>query len=120
MNFLERIKLLIEQEGITEKELTSRLGIANSTFTDWRKKTKGNYSMETVVKIADYFNVSLDWLVRGDQKYAPQIKMRGSELELLNKFKSLPSESQASAIAYIDGILSTLNPPCEKEERLLG
>lgn len=59
--FSVRLKELRLQHGLTQKELVELLGVKRNTYSDWENgKCKPNY--EKLEKIADLFEVSLDWL----------------------------------------------------------
>ena len=95
------------------------MGISNSSFTDW-KKGKGHPSLETVKKIADYFNVSIDYLVNGEEfSGAIVLDFSNSEdKELLDKFHALSPELRAKLLGYIDGMLAAMPKTDNSEERL--
>jgi len=61
---IDRIVLLLKEKSITAKKLTDDLELSNSAITDW-KKGKGKPSAYAIVKIANYFNVSADYLLTG-------------------------------------------------------
>ena len=102
-------------------QLATMFGISSTSFTDWGKG-KGKPSVETLTKLAEYFNVSMDWIVFGKET----IKSPVEELEfsiseedklLLKKYHYLTPELQAQVLAYIDGILSVISsttPPQTK------
>ena len=59
--FLERLKQLRLEKGLTQIELGKKLGIKRNTYSDWENgKTEPRF--DNLVKLADFFNVSLDWL----------------------------------------------------------
>lgn len=59
--FSVRLKELRLQHGLTQKELVELLGVKRNTYSDWENgKCKPNY--EKLEKLADLFEVSLDWL----------------------------------------------------------
>lgn len=59
--FSVRLKELRLQHGLTQRELVELLGIKRNKYSDWENgKCKPNY--EKLEKIADLFDVSLDWL----------------------------------------------------------
>ena len=60
--FLERILKLIEEHGISRNKMLTDLELSHNSFIDWRKKQQIPNS-ETLFKIADYFNVSMDYLL---------------------------------------------------------
>lgn len=57
-----RLKELRKEKGITQKELANYLKVSRSTVAGYETdKRKPEY--ETLQKIADYFNVSVDYLL---------------------------------------------------------
>jgi len=58
--FYERLKLLCEQNDIKLTNLIQQLGMSSGNMNKWKNGVvpKGN----TLSKLADYFNVSLDYL----------------------------------------------------------
>lgn len=64
MEIVERIKSLCIAENITIKELERIIQISNGSIRHWNEKTP---SVERVLLVADYFKVSLDWLVTGKE-----------------------------------------------------
>ncbi|HBG1029190.1 TPA: helix-turn-helix transcriptional regulator [Clostridioides difficile] len=61
---ISRILDLMKKNNITAKQLTNDLEISNSSVSDW-KKGKGKPSSDAIVKIAEYFNVTTDYLLLG-------------------------------------------------------
>lgn len=117
---LDRVKELIAQSNMTAKQLTVELGISNSSFTDWGKG-KGSPSLDTVTKIADYFHVSIDYLVRGEEFSEPkQLDFSNPmDKELLDKFHSLTPELREKLLGYVDGMLAAM-PKTEGGEKRLS
>lgn len=56
-----RIKELCQKRGITITKLESDLGFGNSSIKKWRQLTSP--SVDKVIKIASYFDVSVDYLL---------------------------------------------------------
>lgn len=66
--FAEKLKKLRKEKGITQIDLAKILNVANGTIGNWES---GNRQPDyiTLQKIADYFNVSVDYLLgRADKK----------------------------------------------------
>ena len=59
---IEKIQSLIEENNEKAAPLMKKLGLASSSFSDW-KRDKASPSTEAIVKIAKYFNVSTDYLL---------------------------------------------------------
>lgn len=65
--FAERLKELREEKGVTQSEIAFDLGIKQPTYHQWESE-KRSPSGETLVKLADYFDVSLDYLLDRKKK----------------------------------------------------
>ncbi|VIQ83156.1 Cro/CI family transcriptional regulator [Streptococcus pneumoniae] len=59
--FPQRLKELRLKKGLTQTELGEKVGVKQSTFTNW-ENGKREPNFETIIKIADLLEVSLDWL----------------------------------------------------------
>lgn len=57
----ERFETILAQKGIKASHVAKATGIPPSTFTDW-KKGRSKPKADKIKKIADYLNVSKDWL----------------------------------------------------------
>ena len=64
MTIVDRIVSLMESRGVSGTALTSAIEISSSSITEW-KKGKAKPSVDAVVKIAEYFDVTTDWLLMG-------------------------------------------------------
>ena len=62
MKTVERTLLLMEQHNINKNKLSVNIGISSGEIGDWVAGRK-QPSLKDAVKIAQYFNVSLDYLV---------------------------------------------------------
>ena len=69
---------LCSQKGVTGYRMCKDLGLALSTMTDLKKGRKKGFSAEIAAKIANYFGVSVDYLLgKIDIKKAPSAKDEG-------------------------------------------
>ncbi|MBQ1274162.1 MAG: helix-turn-helix transcriptional regulator [Cellulosilyticum sp.] len=60
MTLKERIKQLANAKGLSLPALEAQLGFGNGTILKWDKSTP---NADKLVKVADYFNVSVDYLL---------------------------------------------------------
>lgn len=60
--FPQRLKELRLKKGLTQTELGKRLGVKQSTFTNW-ENGKREPNFETLIKLADLLEVSVDLLL---------------------------------------------------------
>lgn len=58
---------LLEQSGKKASDVSKATGIPSSTFSDW-KKGKSSPKTEKLQKIADYFGVTLKYLMTGKEE----------------------------------------------------
>lgn len=61
----DRIAYLCAQKGIKPGRLCSDLGISRGSMGDLKKGRRAGISTKTATKIADYFGVSVDYLLNG-------------------------------------------------------
>lgn len=63
----EIFERLMKLHGYTAYRVSVETGIAQSTLSDW-KKGKSTPKADKMQKIADYFDVSVDYLMTGKEK----------------------------------------------------
>lgn len=84
----EKIKELAENQGISLNKLEEKLGYSRNTIYNMRKSTPNS---ERIAEIADYFNVSTDYLLgRTDN---PRIATDNDVQEI--DFKEMAAESMS-------------------------
>lgn len=68
--FFERFKALCDLKQITPTKASQEIGFSKGTVSNWYKNYKQGIDtpprMNIAKKIADYFDVSLDYLLNGD------------------------------------------------------
>lgn len=60
-NFPSRLKQLRQSSGLTLEQLGNNIGSTKSTLSNFENGNK-NPSLEILINLADYFNVSIDYL----------------------------------------------------------
>lgn len=73
---LEMIIHLLKQQHKKQKDLTDFLGLTKNTFTNWKGGASESYK-KYLPQIADFFNVSVDYLI-GKEK-APAVNGEGDK-----------------------------------------
>jgi len=59
-SFSDRVKVLRKAKGMTQRQMADALGVTERSYQ--RYEAENNPNHETLIKLADYFNVSLDYL----------------------------------------------------------
>lgn len=76
---MERLRELRKSKGISLKELGAIVGVAESTMSLYESgKRQPDY--ETLLKLAEYFGVTVDYLLRGSEE-----EQLPEELVILNR-----------------------------------
>ena len=66
-DIVSRIETLLAVAGISGAKMSDDLGMSRSFMTELRKGRAKSITIETAAKIADYFGVSVDYLLGGDE-----------------------------------------------------
>ena len=83
MTLKERIKKLADEQNLSLPALESKLGFGNSTIVKWDKSTPNANKLN---KVAQYFGVSMDYLLTGKEASA-SISTSQSDDGLTNRDK---------------------------------
>ena len=101
-HFSRTVKNLIQQHGITFEELASHIGVTKQTVSNYCSgKSVPNY--DVLIKIAEYFGVSGDFLLTGVRV---QDKADSKELGLSGEAIRLLKECDKKTFNFIDAFLS--------------
>lgn len=88
--FLEILDKLIEEKKINKSVLAKESGIPYTTIDGFYKKGWENVKLSTLLKLAAYFEVSVDYLVSGEGKRSVAVakakKETGDEGEKCEKY----------------------------------
>lgn len=66
--FANKVKYLRQSKELSQVQLAEKLGVAKQSVSNWENDNIMP-SIEMLVKIADYFNVSTDYLLGRDVKH---------------------------------------------------
>ena len=89
MRFGDKLRVLLEERNMTQKELAAQLNIAASTMGSYVQNAR-EPDFDTLKAIAAYFGVSTDYLLGNPTGKADS----ALENELLRIFRSLSPEQQ--------------------------
>lgn len=104
---LKRILDLFDNSGLSDSMLCKELSFGNGTIGKWRKN-KQKPSLEAVIKISEYFDVSIDYIVYGKNSPVQDIKLSDQDVEWLTLIHRLPSNKQYEFKGEIKGYLKAL------------
>jgi len=101
----EIFEMLCNRNGVKPAQVSKATGVATSTLTNWKK---GAYKpkLDKLQKIADYFNVSLDYL------------MFGHELEIRMESK-VTEHPCLYDLGFMNYVFKLWNLPTERKDPIL-
>lgn len=97
MTIYERIDLRLGDIGKTRKDMAKSTGIPYSTLANM-KHNKSAIKLNTLTKIANYLDVSIDWLSTGEQVEVVQVDKNAHEI--LRIYNSLSLKNKAKLMVY--------------------
>ena len=108
----ETLDKLMEQKKINKRTLALESGIPYTTIDGLYKKGSENTKLSTLMKLANYFGVSLDFLVYGDDSRRNEDqKAFTNETIFAGLFDELDEAQQGFIIAAMKGIIENYEKP---------
>jgi transcriptional regulator with XRE-family HTH domain len=101
MRIFEILKMLREEEGLSQQKLANLTGISQSSIARW-ELGNSEPNAEAVIKLADFFEVSTDDLL-GRKNVYTQIDYRKTRVQEL--FEQLDIGEQSRVLGYMEGLL---------------
>lgn len=97
VSFVERIDEELDFKGMKRAELLRLLGLPRNSISNWLER--GNIPAGDIcLKIADYFGVSIEYLITGKNNDSTQ-----EERWLISQWKQLSDEQKSSIRLLLNG-----------------
>lgn len=120
--FIDRFEQLAQEKGITTAKVLRDCNLGKNNMFKW--KSRGSYPNKSTLKVlADYFNVSTDYLEGlTDERFYHSMNMMNSinqspnssvvinnglsnqEIELVNIFRSLSLSKQTALVTFMNSL----------------
>lgn len=100
-----RMRSLRKARKLTQGDVASQLHIERQTYCNYENNTR-TPPLETVILLAEFYHVTVDYLVREDAagedtRNYPFRPLTSTEETFLNSFRSLSSQNQNEVIQFI-------------------
>lgn len=97
---------LCNRKGIAPTAAAVEMGFHRSDATRWSKGAEPRRT--TLEKVADYFGVSVDYLLNGEKENPASVAdgVDDLDVEALDIMHQLPPEKRAAALAMLRGLLN--------------
>lgn len=98
MSLVQKIKMLCDEKKISIAELERKLDFANSSIRKWDERTPG---VDKIQKVADYFDVSTDYLLgRTDKRNYYELTEK-DQIDIQKQLEKIVEDmSKADSIAF--------------------
>lgn len=93
---------LLQQKGITAYRVAKETGISQGLMNQYKNGGK-TPTTENLIKIAEYFDCSIDFLL-GRKKEETKCREASSEEQLLSAFRKLTADGQAVALNQVEAL----------------
>ena len=115
MDIIDKIFSIMKARNITALELANNIGVSSGNVTEWKKR-RNKPSAAALIKIAKFFDMSMDELLddvelNKAQKKKPE-EMSGEErdyyekeLRLIEILKKIPPDKREDFLAYLESSL---------------
>jgi len=114
--FGEKLKLLREQKGLKQKELGDILNYVSSAISNY-ETGRNEPSMSDLCKIADYFDVSIDYLAgreeRNTEVYDMIKNQNMDDIIFWRIYKGLNEENKKILKKYAEFLKKKCKKPCK-------
>lgn len=97
-DIIVRISQILEKKNLTEKELLLNCDINTSFLTDWKKGRLKAPSYDKLLKISNYLNIPLDWLIKGESL---NVKFTDNEIYIIDLYRQISNVNKIK----LEGIL---------------
>lgn len=99
---MNNLEILRKQLGKSASQVANELMVKYTTYYSWENSVT-EPSIENLIKLADYFGVSIDYLVgrefKNDIGY-----ITNSQYKTISKYMSLSENGQTKVSGYVDSI----------------
>ncbi len=106
--FYERLKALLKERGLSDKQFLADVKLSKNTMTNWKNGVVPTH--RTLVYIANYLGVSVEYLKGESEKKDTSTERKEQEDALLRMFRSTSEEGRLRIIQAVMNI-------CDEEEK---
>ena len=102
---MENLRKIRKERDLTMKEVGIAIGVGESTISQY-ETGKRQPDQQTLLKLADYFDVSVDYLLGKEERGSAGINLNKSlslqERKLINDYRKCSETAKKRIAEYID------------------
>lgn len=101
-----RIMQALKTQNKTEKDMERDIGLSNGTFTAWKYRNGKSYRLH-IDKIAEYLNVSPNYLLIGIDDEVNMNDMNENEINLVKMYRTLDPKRRKCLMEIIKNFVAS-------------
>lgn len=100
---MNRIAMLRKKQNLSQKELGSIIGVAQNTISNWENGNR-EPDFNTALRIANYFHVSVGYLLGQDEEKPPaeSEELSDDELRLLSAYRAASGKRKEAVLDLLE------------------
>ena len=102
MDTLDKIIEQLAIQGKRQKDITDYLGIKETAFAEWKKGKSLSYKSKHIGKIAEYLNVTPDYLL--GKSDSPEVDTDATKKNNIDICGKLSAVDKAKLLVYADNL----------------
>lgn len=104
---MENLKLLRANAGLNQRDMAQKLNIAKATYAHY-ESGRSEPSIDTLIKLADYFNCSIDYLLGHETKGILHLdSFTESQQKAIGLIKKLDDDQMLLLLGYLARMTDT-------------
>lgn len=111
---MNRIKMLRKEKGLLQEDIGKFLGISGRAVGNYETEKRG-IDTETASKLADFFGVSIDYLLGKTDIRKPDNSSSDIDMAFYDGYKGLNDTNKEIAKKIIEGLKANQNTDNKKE-----
>lgn len=103
MTVAERIINLIDSNNVKQKDFALAIGTKEQTVSAWRKRGS-NPSVDLIVPISRFFDISVEYILTGENATKSAPHLTKDEKELLENYRLLDDKQKKAIISHSESL----------------
>lgn len=106
---MKNLAKIRKQTGRTQRNLSIVLGFSQELISKYERGLS-NPSIQSLKRMASFFNCSVDYLIDFTDNPAPNINLTPEQSNIISKYNMLSTSDKARVEGYIDSLLNKKIP----------
>lgn len=111
--FAENLENLLKENVISQKKICEIAGVGKSSYNHWRDNN-AIPAADTAVKIAQFFGVSVEWLVTGRDAVSETFSRE--EVEIVRKWRAIKDDDRQTVALLLNTFYEKTQTALKKKD----